>query len=58
MLGIKADKVIIEKEESEERKNVIVGISLQKLGSNYSALFGLDLLEGSESNELITTVEK
>ena len=58
MLGIKADKIIIEKEEIEERENIIIGISMQKLGNNYSALFGLDLLEGSESDELITTIEK
>ena len=58
MLGIKADKIIIKKEENEERKNIIIGISMQKLGNNYSALFGLDLLEGSESDELITTIEK
>ena len=58
MLGIKADKIIIEKEEVEERENIIIGISMQKLGNNYSALFGLDLLEGSESDELITTIEK
>lgn len=58
MLGIKADKIIIEKEEVEERENIIIGISMQKLGNNYSALFGLDLLEGSESDELITIIEK
>ncbi len=58
MLGIKADKVTIEKEEIEENNNVIVGISQQKLSDNYSALFGIDLLEGSKNNELITTIEK
>ena len=58
MLGIKADKIIIEKEDDEEKDNIIIGISMQKLGNNYSALFGLDLLEGSESDELITTIEK
>lgn len=58
MLGIKADKIIIEKEEVEERENIIIGISMQKLENNYSALFGLDLLEGSESDELITIIEK
>ena len=58
MLGIKADKIIIEKEEVEERENIIIGISMQKLGNNYSALFGLDLLEGSESDEFITIIEK
>ena len=52
------DKIIIEKEEVEERENIIIGISMQKLGNNYSALFGLDLLEGSESDELITIIEK
>lgn len=58
MTGIKADKVTIEKEEYEEKTNVIIGIAQQKIGNGYSALFGLDLLEGSENNELITTIEK
>lgn len=58
MLGIKADSVIIENEELKENKNVIIGISQQKLGYNYSALFGLELLEGSENNEFITNIKK
>lgn len=58
MIGIKADKVTIEKEDYEERDNVIIGIAQQKIGNDYSALFGLDLLEGSKNNELITTIEK
>ena len=58
MLGIKVDKIIIEKEEIEERENIIIGISMQKLGNSYSALFGLDLLEGSKSDELITIIKK
>ena len=58
MLGIKADKIIIEKEETEEKENIVIGISMQKLGNNYSALFGLDLLEGSENNEFITNIKK
>lgn len=53
MVGIKADEVTILHEESENRKNVIIGISSQKLGNHYSALFGLDLLERSEENEFI-----
>lgn len=48
MLGFKADKVIIEKEDIlQEREDIIVGIFNQNLSKNksYSALIGLDLLE-------------
>lgn len=58
MLGIKADKVIIENEETEEINNVIIGIATQKIANNYSALFGLDLFERSEKNEFIATIKK
>ena len=55
--GLKADEVVIEKEEFFiERDDVIIGIFPHKLGksSNYTALIGMDLLERSKSNELVT----
>lgn len=55
MLGIKADKVII---QDEEITDAIIGISSQKLSNGYSALFGLDLLERSENNEFIGNIKK
>lgn len=49
MLGIKADEVIIQKDEEEikARNDVIIGIFEQTLSKNhtYTALIGLDLLE-------------
>lgn len=55
MLGVKADKVLVQKEEGEDEiQNVIIGIFSQTLSKNgnYSALIGLDLLEGrSKENE-------
>ena len=57
MLGLKADEVIIQKEEEQEKnQNVIIGIFSQQLSKNhsYSALIGLELLERSESSEPIT----
>ena len=59
MLGIKADKVIIEKDEKEIRTNVIIGIFEQTLSKNhtYTALIGLDLLERSYTNEFITNIK-
>lgn len=61
LLGIKANKVIIEIDENEqELKNVIIGIYDKKLSKKdkYSALLGLDVLEGSEQSELITSSSK
>ena len=61
LLGFKANKVEIKDEESiETRNNVIVGIYENKLSkkNQYSALIGLDLLEGSENNEFITNVSR
>lgn len=61
LLGFKANKVEIKDEESIETKNnVIVGIYENKLSkkNQYSALIGLDLLEGSENNEFITNVSR
>jgi len=59
LLGIKADKLLIEINENEENiENVIIGIYDKKLSKKgtYSALLGLDILEGSEENESITKV--
>ena len=59
MLGIRANKVTIEMDENEkEIENVIIGISLQKIGQNYSAIFGLDLFEKGEKNEFTTNIKK
>lgn len=61
LLGFKADKIITNIDDNEETiNNVIVGIYNNKLSkkNNYSALIGLDILEGSEENELITNVSR
>ena len=60
MLGIKADEVIIQKdEEKEKQRNVIVGIFPETLSKNhtYTALIGLDLLERSDTHELTTNLK-
>ncbi len=57
LIGIKADTIIIQKEESEIIKNVIIGIFPEKIDNNYSALFGLDLLERSEKNEFAANIK-
>lgn len=61
LLGFKANKVEIKDEENIETiNNVIVGIYENKLNNKnqYSALIGLDLLEGSKNNEFITNVSR
>lgn len=61
LLGFKANKVEIDNEEIIETiNNVIIGIYENKLSkkNQYSALIGLDLLEGSENNEYITNVSR
>ncbi len=62
MLGFKADKVVIEKEEGEcVQNNIIIGIFNQTLSKsgNYCALIGMDLLEErSEENELATNIKR
>lgn len=61
LLGFKANKIEIKDEENIETiNNVIVGIYENKLSkkNQYSALIGLDLLEGSENNEFITNVSR
>lgn len=54
LLGIKADGFSIQAEnENVEVPNVIIGISTHDLTKNglYSALVGLDILEGSKTHE-------
>lgn len=61
LLGFKANKVIINQEDDEKIiTNVIIGIYENKLSKKdqYSALIGLDLLEGSEKNEFTTNVSR
>lgn len=61
LLGFKANKVVINKEDDEKIiTNVIVGIYENKLSKKdqYSALIGLDLIEGSEKNEFTTNVSR
>ena len=61
LLGFKANKVTVDQEENTEIiENVIVGIYENKLSrkNQYSALIGLDLLEGSERDEFITNVSR
>ena len=62
LLGFKANKVEIEQEYiKREIKNVIVGIYENKLSkkNQYSALIGLDLIDGSEEkDESITNVSR
>lgn len=58
MIGVRADEVMIQKEESQLSKDVIIGISTQKISNYYSALFGIDLLERSETNEFVENVKR
>lgn len=61
MLGLKADEVIIQKEEEKQKmQDVIIGIFPQQLSKNhtYTALIGLDLLERSKTNEFITNLKE
>ena len=56
LLGFKVDKVLIKTEEKElEIENVIVGIYKGRLSKNneYSALIGLDIIEGGNENEYV-----
>ena len=60
LLGFKPDKVILEQEEEKiQVKEVIIAIydkSLTKTG-NYTALIGLNFIEGGEKNEYISNVK-
>lgn len=61
LLGFKANKVEVKDEENIETiNNVIIGIYENKLSkkNQYSALIGLDLLEGSENSEFIANVSR
>lgn len=61
LLGFKVNKVKIEIDETSKIiNNVIVGIYDSKLSKKetYSALIGIDILEGSEKNEYITNSAK
>jgi len=61
ILGFKANKVEIEDGENIETvKNIVIGIYENSLSkkNQYSALIGLDLLEGSENNEFVTNVSR
>lgn len=53
MLGIKADKVIIKQKNDKEiiNKNVVIGLYDKKINKDYSALIGIELLEGENENE-------
>lgn len=60
LLGIKADCINIEIDEKlEQINNVIIGIYDKSLTKNktYSAIFGLDILEGGNLNECIANVK-
>lgn len=61
LLGFKANKVVIDIEDNEETiNNVIIGIYENKLSkkNQYSALIGLELLEGGKENEFIANVSR
>lgn len=61
LLGFKANKVEVKDEENIETiNNVIIGIYENKLSkkNQYSALIGLDLIEGSENNEFFANVSR
>ncbi len=60
MLGFKADEIkIIMDEEIETIKNIIIGVFDKEFCKNdsYSALIGLDILEGSDNNEHTTNLK-
>ena len=60
LLGIKADSVnVISDEKTEKINNAIIGIydkSFTKNGA-YTAIFGLDMLEGGNQNESIANIK-
>lgn len=59
LLGIKVDKIcVINSDEEEIETNAIIAIYEKSLSKNgaYSALIGLDILEGRNANELITNI--
>ena len=61
LIGIKPDEVLIKTEQEEIYvSNIVIGIYNARLSKNglYSALIGLDILEGSSNNEFITIAKK
>ena len=61
LLGVKVDKVYIRREENDEKVvDAIVGIYKYKLSKKeqYSALIGLDLIEGGNDNEFVKNVSR
>lgn len=61
LLGFKADKVILNRDENKETiSKVIIGIYNNQLSKKkeYSALIGFDILEGSKDNEYITNISR
>lgn len=61
LLGFKVNKVEVNYEDNMETiNNVIIGIYENSLSkkNQYSALIGLELLEGSENNEFIANVSR
>ena len=59
LLGFKSNKIIINKEQEEKKvDDVIIGIYDNKLSKRdqYSALVGLDIIEGSDKNEFIKNI--
>ena len=61
LTGIRMDKARIENEDINiERTNIIAGIYDKKIAKDnkYNALIGLNLLEGENINEFVTSVKK
>ena len=61
LIGIRLDKVEIKMEDAcVERENIVAGIYNKKLTKDdrYNALIGLNLMEGEDKNEFITSVKK
>lgn len=59
LVGIKPDFVKITFDDVEKyTENVIIGIYDKKIGKDYSALIGLELLEGEKDNENVRIVKQ
>ncbi len=60
LLGIKIDSIkVILDDAVETTKNIIIGIYDKSFTKNklYSAIFGLDILEGSSNNEDVSNIK-
>lgn len=59
LIGVRANYIVI-KYDGEEviKKDVIIGIYEKQISKSYSALIGLNLLNGGNSNEYNSNVEK